>query len=321
MRASPFVLLTIVVTFMASNCWGHGYPIVVDVVNQRLTISDGFTLPSGFIGQAFDRHEDNFLDVAPGFTLASTLPGYDINGMEVGSQLNLEVVPRPDFTTAGTPNRWLWYWDDASDTVKTAPNDPTLEIASENGFGSVLLTQFTTPSTGPSLKVAEPTASDLGSHEHPLAYFLDNSPPAPTGVYGFFMRLTSPAYASSETILVALNNTDPANFDRGARLINAAAQLPGDYDNDDDNDGADFLAWQRTLNSTTALAADWSLNNVVDGSDFTIWNNHFGQKAPGIPMVAVPEPNVALMAAMAVAAFAARVRRRAPSLPKTGSHE
>jgi hypothetical protein len=319
MRIIALVLLAVVTTFGPSKCSGHGFPIVVNVANQGLVVSGGLVLPSGFIDQAFDRHEDNSLDVAPGFTLGSTLPGYDINDMDVGSQLFLEVVPRPDFTAAGNPNRWLWYWDDANDVVKAAPNDPTLELASENGFGSVLLTQFAAPITGPSLKVAEPTASEIGTHEHALAYFLDNSPPAPTGVYGFFMRVTSPNYASSETILVALNNTDPENFARGARLINVAAQLPGDFDKDDDADGADFLGWQRTFGSTTPLAADWALNDAIDGADLAKWRANFGRKlgAAVSATFSVPEPGTVWAFVAGAAALAAACRHRS----KTGCRE
>ena len=87
--------------------------------------------------------------------------------------------------------------------------------------------------------------------------------------------------------------------------------LAGDYDDDGDVDGADFLLWQRTLGSTTNLAADGSGNNIVDGPDLTIWRNNYG--APAVPVAAsVPEPAGVLLATLMVGAsvLLQRLRRR-----------
>jgi hypothetical protein len=295
----------------ARNCYGHGFPIHVDVISERLVVSGGLPFDNGFAAMAFDYHEDAFLDTAPGFTVGSTLPGFEINGMEPDSQLWLEVVPRPDFSSPGTPPRWLWHWSETGGEIATAPNDPTMELASQRLFGSVLLSQFAAPTTGPSVMVAEPLATDLGVHEHPILYLLDNAPAAPAGVYGFFTRLWSPNYLPSETVLVALNHTDPANFAQGAKLINAAARLPGDFDGDDDVDGGDLLAWQRTVGSTTELAADASLDDTVNAADLAIWAENYGRVAETTVAAAtgVPEPAAMDLTSIAAAAIIGLLRQ------------
>jgi hypothetical protein len=283
----------------------------VDVLDGRLVVSGGMEFQNGYVDRAFDHHEDAFLDTAPGNTVATSLPGFDINGIEIDSQLRLEVLPRPDYTRPDAAQRWLWFWDEASGFVGTAESDPNLEIASQRLFGSVLLTQFDPPSTGPTIQVAEPRPDDLGTHQHLLFYLLDNAPPAPAGVYGFFLRLTSPNYMASEPFLVALNRTDPSNFAEGAEHINAAARLPGDFDGDEAVDGDDFLLWERTAASVDDLRADASLDGIVNADDLAVWRVNFGRTAAtpvaGAPTAATPEPAAGITAA--TAAMAAGVLR------------
>jgi hypothetical protein len=58
---------------------------------------------------------------------------------------------------------------------------------------------------------------------------------------------------------------------------------PGDFDDDDDVDGSDFLAWQRGLGmSSGASRADGDADGDqdVDADDLGMWRTHFGA-APG----------------------------------------
>jgi hypothetical protein len=86
---------------------------------------------------------------------------------------------------------------------------------------------------------------------------------------------------------------------------------PGDYDGDDDVDGADFLIWQQGLGSTTNLAADGSGNGVVDAADLELWKTNFGPGGAAGTVGAVPEPaGLALMLVAALAAAQVGKRRR-----------
>ncbi len=63
----------------------------------------------------------------------------------------------------------------------------------------------------------------------------------------------------------------------------ATGALPGDYDSDQDVDGADFLAWQRGLGVAATPAgsgADGNANGAVDGFDLGVWRANFGRTAP-----------------------------------------
>ncbi len=63
--------------------------------------------------------------------------------------------------------------------------------------------------------------------------------------------------------------------------------VAGDYDEDGDVDGADFLVWQRTLGATATphgSGADGSSNGVVDAADLGIWSANYGAaSAPVVP--------------------------------------
>lgn len=68
---------------------------------------------------------------------------------------------------------------------------------------------------------------------------------------------------------------------------------PGDFDGDDDVDGADFLEWQRT---------DGTPSGLMD------WQGNYGP--PALAASSVPEPNTLVLIGLAVSAATACSRRR-----------
>jgi hypothetical protein len=66
-------------------------------------------------------------------------------------------------------------------------------------------------------------------------------------------------------------------------------EVAGDYDDDGDVDGGDFLVWQRTLGATATpngSGADGSSNGVIDAADLGIWSANFGAaSAPVVPLI------------------------------------
>jgi hypothetical protein len=205
----------------------------------------------------------------------------------------------------------LWHWSQASQQVAEAPNDPILELFGQRTPNpSINLHQWTQP-RATVIKLADLLAGDLGAHRHLLAYFLDDSPPAPAGVYGFFGRLLAPGFGPSDPFLVALNLNvfDEQQYLEGAHQINAAAGLAGDFDVDGDVDGGDFLAWQRSFGSTGIYpVADANLNRVVDAPDLAVWQEQFGRRAelPSLPVAAIPEPACTTLAIAAALGLALR---------------
>jgi hypothetical protein len=90
---------------------------------------------------------------------------------------------------------------------------------------------------------------------------------------------------------------DPANW-RASYLVGGSPgaeglppATPGDFDGDDDADGADFLAWQRGLGRTDAVRADGDADGDqdVDGADLALWGANFGPAPPVIALSASSE--------------------------------
>jgi hypothetical protein len=83
-----------------------------------------------------------------------------------------------------------------------------------------------------------------------------------------------------------------------ARSILDAIALPGDFDDDGDADGADFMRWQQQLGSRglfplNSLAADGNADGVVDALDLQMLFDNFGASAASIGAVtspSTPEP-------------------------------
>lgn len=327
MRHNPFVFSAVVIAAWVSNALGHGIPITVTVDgNNKLVASNAqplYTpsdLTSGYASMVLVDDED--AAVMDHITVNSaslglqgpyaftTLPGFNVNGMAPGSGLNLEVIPRPVAGTDPADGRLLWHWSLAA---SLAPQHPDPVMIDANGESLVIASapdgivqKITVPqsSGGPlTIKVADPTAAELGTHQHYLEYLLGDSPSADVGAYGFFARLTSPSYSASDPFLVILNNgmyndENPGALLTAALAINAAANsspLVGDYNGDGVVDAADYTVWRSSLGSTTALAADGSGNHLVDQADYDLWRSNFGRSASGagsaaIPNSAVPEP-------------------------------
>lgn len=98
----------------------------------------------------------------------------------------------------------------------------------------------------------------------------------------------------------------------------------GDFDNDGDFDGDDFLAWQRSLgNAGPGLAADGNHDGVVDGADLAIWQQAIeGKSSPTVPSVSsIPEPAAwQLGAASLIGAGLSVARSRLQRKPRRATH-
>jgi hypothetical protein len=78
-------------------------------------------------------------------------------------------------------------------------------------------------------------------------------------------------------------------------------RLPGDFDNDGDVDGADFVAWQTNFplaSGATLAMGDADRDGDVDGADFVVWQSNF-PFTPGPGISAVPEPAAGVLAILA----------------------
>jgi hypothetical protein len=86
--------------------------------------------------------------------------------------------------------------------------------------------------------------------------------------------------------------------------------VPGDFDGDDDVDGADFVSWQTNFPKTTGATlaqGDADGDGDVDGADFVVWQTNF----PYPPSTTtVPEPSTWLMALFMLPAVARSRKRR-----------
>ena len=100
-------------------------------------------------------------------------------------------------------------------------------------------------------------------------------------------------------------------------LEELAAADTGDFDDDGDVDGGDFLAWQRNFGISDGTAArmdgDADGDGNVTATDFAVWRNQFGE-TPVAASAAVPEPTslVAFLVTITAPIAAARRRKRMP---------
>ncbi|MBA3482261.1 MAG: hypothetical protein H0T51_10640 [Pirellulales bacterium] len=314
MRITLIAAVALAAGAVSTTCCGHGMPVEVNVVGEKLTVSGGVADAVGYANWIFaDPDPESWLQPISATEQFTELPGIRFNDVNAGTPISLEVISRPDLSEAAHPQRWLWHWNLAGEKVDESLNDPAFAILSQDDVNEAIsLKQWTAP-TDATIKITDLAGGDVGQHRHFFAYFLDDSPAAPAGVYGFFARLIAPGYQSSEPFLVALNLNvfDMAKFQDGAREINVTAGLAGDFDVDGDVDGSDFLQWQRELGAAgTYPPADGSLSGSVDSADLAVWKSQFGEivELPAAAAIAgtVPEPSTLALATILTATFALR---------------
>jgi hypothetical protein len=85
------------------------------------------------------------------------------------------------------------------------------------------------------------------------------------------------------------------------RILDSAAGLDGDYNDNGVVDAADYVAWRDKLGQSVTLPND-KTPGTVDDSDFTVWRMNFGDSAASLGAAAgVPEPASLALAAGAIA--------------------
>ncbi len=209
MFKTRILLVATALAWLSSIVRGHGIPIDVDVdPNNKLTVTNpqplysASDLQTGYAPMILVDNEDGA--VMDSITIDSsalnlhgkydftTLPGFNVTGMNANSGLYLQVIPRPVKGTNPVEGRLLWHWNLALGEDPAKPNAVVVDPAGESlviaSDPDNTVQQISVPQTNGallSLKVADPTASEWGTHQHYLEYLLEN-PPAEVGLYGFF---------------------------------------------------------------------------------------------------------------------------------------
>jgi hypothetical protein len=99
-------------------------------------------------------------------------------------------------------------------------------------------------------------------------------------------------------------------------LVNLAVPepliMPGDYNQDDVVDAADYVVWRKRLGQSVApgTSADGDGNGVIGAPDLNVWRSNFGTGAAGGDSVAIPEPAAGLIVLSACACWQAMRGRR-----------
>jgi hypothetical protein len=293
---------------MTPSAWGHGTPASVTVVEGRLTVEGNAPVTAGFTDQIFaETIAGSALLPVTQNRLFTDFPGFDVRDVSVGSGLWIETLMLDADPGPGITPRGVWWWSPTSESVEPLPGEFRLDLISARGFGFTSLAPE--ESLAEALQLMEPLAVDLNNHRHPLYYVVPNGSAAPVGAYGFFARLTSPAYEPSAPFLIGLNHGLAAGqFVAGVQAINEAAwQIPGDYNYDGAATTDDYTAWRDEFGLTgTGRAADGNHDGVVDVADYTVWRDAVASPQSAPPTIAIPEPVSLCYVAWGVVSLVAR---------------
>jgi hypothetical protein len=86
--------------------------------------------------------------------------------------------------------------------------------------------------------------------------------------------------------------------------------LPGDYNDDDSVDAADYVVWRKTLGQNTSIGtgADGNADGTINPADFDVWRAKFGDTRAGAGSTdsAAPEPAAMVLALLGLWFFFTR---------------
>lgn len=93
--------------------------------------------------------------------------------------------------------------------------------------------------------------------------------------------------------------------------------LPGDYNNDDSVDAADYVVWRKTVgqNVPQGTRADGNADGTIGPADYDVWRTHFGntRAGGGAGNSGVPEPTALALIVTALVGSRFIVNRRYPA--------
>jgi hypothetical protein len=150
---------------------GHAFDVQVSVVNGKLTTNKDL----------YDGLFDEFL--------STTDPGFS-GAPPTGQQYAFVVAQK------------LWYHSGiVGNPVSTAPGNPFLRVGEDPTF----VTVSQTSGQQPGLTLASSLSGSLHVHLD-FELFPQGASPAPAGVYGLVLQLTSPSFQTSDPFVIALTN-------------------------------------------------------------------------------------------------------------------
>jgi hypothetical protein len=87
--------------------------------------------------------------------------------------------------------------------------------------------------------------------------------------------------------------------------VTASPGLAGDYNEDGVVDAADYVLWRKNVGAPTLPNRGQGISGDVGEEDYNVWRARFGESAAngadfGASSAAVPEPNGAVLASLAV---------------------
>jgi hypothetical protein len=88
--------------------------------------------------------------------------------------------------------------------------------------------------------------------------------------------------------------------------------LPGDYNDDDTVNAADYVVWRENLGTNTTLPNDTTPGSVMQ-VDYAVWRENFGASGGGdgsLATAGVPEPAGLALATLGVIAIVPQLRSR-----------
>ena len=328
---------------LSTNCMAQHVDVLLQVVDGKVAIgAANYDDGSWTIGQRVFARQllSNFRANDPGFTGLATgnpLLGSGVLGFPANHDVSFDLLPM----TVGSTVANLFFWDGtdlggdgltlADVSFAKPPTGVTWNIF-DDGFN--LFTADGSDAMIPGGLIQESSSDidpgdgiDTGSLHTHLPMRVDDGDgntqtTPPIGVYMVSLQARSEGFETSDPFIFIQRTSTVTDAVRDLAADWADANYDaltgpslGDYDDDGDVDGNDFLVWQRTLGDVgTPLPADGNGDEVVDADDLTVWRDTFGQVAQLLPTdataSAVPEPATALLAFMA-ASVSKFARRRA----------
>ncbi|WP_145057197.1 hypothetical protein [Adhaeretor mobilis] len=312
---SKFALLwcaTLSATILCQVAYAHNGGILVQAAGGKLVTGfDNATTGNQTIGdRAFSLvFPSSLSNDVPSFSSLANAP-IGSEALPVGGELYWDFLP---MTHAGMTSNLL-YWDGLGTTTEDVEfgavpsSDTRLRLYTDQFADNAFVDG--SPDMVPGKLIDTVSSSNLALHAHRWFYLgpeFETGPAPPEGVYLFAMQLRMEGY----------ENTDPFFIAAGTDEISAATldniTLPwvqdnldtlivdesgtGDFDNNGDVDGSDFLRWQRDI-STPGELSDWQVNYGSESSP------------AAIASLAVPEPGTALLATLTLGLVSVRRRER-----------
>ena len=191
---------------------------------------------------------------------------------------------------------WRWFWNSLGVNGRPLAIDDTFQVPV--AAISAMSNSGPSPMSAASSAPHNVLANDIEPENETMVAALQSGPSNGTvslSTDGSFTYTPNPGFEGVDQFVYVASDFSQSSAPATVTIVVGSVAVPsGDFTNDGQIDGLDFLLWQQQFGSSSASGADSNSDGIVDSADLSFWEADYGTQATSSaassPPIASPAP-------------------------------